>query len=208
MKNHNELSLFMIAILAGIAIASLGGKTAPHNRLGWFILIAGLSSSLIGFLFLVFAQYRQRIKLATIDRSLWLIVPGFLAISLIPPLEFLLLPATLPRTALMEEIGLLLLGAGLLFYLRYRYVHELWDIGGVLVSSDPHLSTTGKRRLTCYVEYIGLALLSLGICIGYSSLIGLCAILLVLLPVLIYRITRENRSQSTIFTPFTSHKVF
>jgi protein-S-isoprenylcysteine O-methyltransferase Ste14 len=178
MNNLPKLALLMIIILAGIAVAWLGGITAPNNRLGWFMLVAGLSSCLVGLLH---------------DRSLWLIFAGFLAISLIPPLEFLLLPATLPRTALMEEIGLLLLGAGLLFYLRSRYAHELWDIGGNLSNPDPSLTTAHIHQLTRFLVYMGLALLALGVSVGYSSLIGLCAILLLLLPAFIHRIALENK---------------
>ena len=70
MNNLPKLALLMIIILAGIAVAWLGGITAPNNRLGWFMLVAGLSSCLVGLLHLAIAQYRQRIKSDATDRSL------------------------------------------------------------------------------------------------------------------------------------------
>ena len=186
MTGNMKLAILMSTIIAGLIIALLGWFTVPGNRLGWFLLISGGIYCLVGPLYLAVANFRQKIKSDSGERSFWLIVPGLLVISLIPPLEYLLLPSTLPRTVLMEEAGLILLGAGLFFFLRSRYALEFWDIGGSLDHPVPSLTHAGIMQVMRYPAGIGLALLALGICIGYSSLIGLCVVLLILLPGLIY----------------------
>ena len=48
MDKQMELAILIITIVAGFIVALLGGITAPDNRLGWFMLIAGVCRCMVG----------------------------------------------------------------------------------------------------------------------------------------------------------------
>ena len=117
MSRMAVLFLLIAAPALAILLASLGLETLNSNLLGWFLLLIGvgyLAGGVIYFFILKkpFWQPAQGGKVAgeeTGDRSFWLILPGFLAVFFASPLEWLYLPATLPRTAWLQAAGIALL---------------------------------------------------------------------------------------------------
>jgi len=191
MTKKMKCALLFISIVSSLAIAALGLEIRTNNRLGWLLFFLGVSVCIAGSLFLAISKYRDSLKVTPSDRSLWIISMGLLAICLVPPLEYLYLPTGLPRTVIMEEIGLILMGAGLLFLFRSRFLLELWDFGDDERMPDRRLTRKGTYQIARYPGYAGLVLIAIGLCIGFSSLFGLLAVVVLLLPGIGYRMQLE-----------------
>jgi protein-S-isoprenylcysteine O-methyltransferase Ste14 len=63
----------------------------------------------------------------------------------------------------------------------------------VEVQSDHRLIRSGPYRFVRHPGYTGFVLMTLGVVLGYSSVIGLAGIVLLLLPGLAYRMNVEER---------------
>jgi protein-S-isoprenylcysteine O-methyltransferase Ste14 len=102
------------------------------------------------------------------------------------------LPAVLPRLLWMQIAGLVLILAAIALRIWARkHIRGLYS-GHVEVQSDHHLVQSGPYRYIRHPGYTGFLLMVLGLVIGYSSWIGLVAILVVLIPGLAYRIKVEE----------------
>jgi protein-S-isoprenylcysteine O-methyltransferase Ste14 len=202
MKSNTIIRLFLLIIGNALALllALLALETTSKNFLGWFLFAISLAYGAGGVIYL----WRSRDeggnkRTEPNNRSFWWILPGFIAIFFAPPLEFLFLPALLPRGITMELAGLVIILMGLVIriwtrmtiggmysgYLRVKIVH-------VLVTDGPY----------CWVRhpgYTGFIVMAVGLCIGYSSLIGLAAIPLLLLPGLAYRMMVEEKLLTEYF---------
>lgn len=196
-KSLTLIYLSMMVVVS-CATAALGLQTRDNNHLGWVLLLLGGIFCVVGLLYLSFAKYRENIEVELKDRSLWLLTPGFLVILIISPLEYLYLKSILPRTDFMQEVGLVLFGAGLLFCFRSRFFVELWDPGDDQVQTDFRLTRRGTYQTMRYLDYAGYGLIALSLCLGYSSLIGLLAILGLLLPGIVYRMRSEGMQEKAI----------
>ena len=127
------------------------------------------------------------------NRSFWWIIPGFVAIFFAPPFEFLFLSPHLPRNLGMELAGLVIILFGLVVRVWTRLTIGRMYSGYLRVKVGHILITDGPYRLVRHPGYTGFVIMALGLCIGYSSLIGLAAIPLLLLPGLAYRMRVEER---------------
>jgi protein-S-isoprenylcysteine O-methyltransferase Ste14 len=93
----------------------------------------------------------------------------------------------------MQIAGLVLILAAVALRIWVRsHIRGLYS-GHVEVQAGHRLVKSGPYRLVRHPGYTGFLLLALGIALGYSSLIGLIAIPLLLLPGLAYRMKVEEK---------------
>ncbi len=200
----SRLAIFFLLFPApalALVLALLGLETVSRNLLGWLLLVFGIAyPAAIVIQYWIrresFWQPRQDGKALAEeigDKSFWLILPGMLAAFFAPPLEYIYLPALLPRTTAMQIAGLalILLGVGLRIWTRAA-IKDHYS-GHVQVVSKSQLVQSGPYRFIRHPGYAGYFLFALGICIGYSGLIGLAAIPILMLPGFTYRMNLEER---------------
>jgi len=200
----SRLAIFFLMIVApalSIFLALLGLETLRGNILGWFLLVFGIAYPAGGVIYYFIrrepfwrsAQVGETVLEERGDRSFWAILPGFLVVFFAPPLEWMYLSAVLPRTLWMQIAALLLiLAAAALRIWARTHIRGLYS-GHVEVQADHRLVQSGPYRFVRHPGYTGFLLLTLGVAFGYSSLIGLAAIPVLLLPGLAYRMTVEER---------------
>lgn len=200
----SRLAIFFLIVVApalSICLALLGLETLGSNILGWFLLVLGIAYPAGGVIY-YFIRREPFWKSAgggeanreeKGDISFWLILPGFLAVFFAPPLEWLYLPTVLPHTIGMQIPGLMLILAAVALHVWTRaHIRGLYS-GHVEVLAEHRLVQSGPF---CYIRhpgYTGFLLMTLGVAIGYSSLIGLAAVPVLLLPGLAYRMRVEER---------------
>ena len=193
-----KLTYLSTIVVVSCAIAALGLVTRENNHLGWVLLLLAGIFCVFGLFYLSIPKHRESIKVELKNRSLWLLAPGLLVILIVPPLEYLYLKSILPRTDFMQEVGLVLFSAGLLFCFRSRIFVELWNPGDDQVQTDFRFTRRGTYQTTRYLDYAGYSLIALSLCLGYSSLIGLLAILGLLLPGIVYRMRMEGMQEKAV----------
>jgi protein-S-isoprenylcysteine O-methyltransferase len=196
MKSNMVVRIFLLVAGNALALvlALLALETTIANFLGWFLFAACLAYGAGGVIYL----WRNRDdkdsrRTETGNRSFWWILPGFAAVFFAPPLEFLFLPPLLPRGIGMELTGLLVLVTGMAMRVWTRMTIGGMYAGYVSVTAGHVLVTDGPYRWVRHPGYTGFVIIALGLCIGYSSLIGLAAIPVLLLPGLAYRMKVEER---------------
>ncbi len=206
----NRMAVFFLVCLAPIlalVLALLGLETVSGNFLGWLLLAFGIAypaATVIQFWIRKESFWQPRFGGRAIaeeigDSSFWLILPGMMAGFFAPPLEYIYLPAVLPRSLWMQLIGLALiaLAMGLRIWTR-RTIKSRYS-GHVQVTTDHQLVQQGPYRFIRHPGYAGYFLFALGICIGYSSLIGLAAIPFLMLPGFVHRMNLEERLLAASF---------
>ena len=200
MNNVIRIFLLVIGNALALVLALLALETTPTNFLGWFLFAIGIAYGAGGVIYLWRNQnIEDSVRAETGNRSFWWILPGFLAIFFAPPLEFLHLPAWLPRGIGMELAGLVIILLGLLLRVWTRLTIGAMYSGYLRVKVGHVLVTDGPYRFVRHPGYSGLLLMALGLCIGYSSLIGLIAIPVLLIPGLSFRMKVEERMMSEVF---------
>jgi protein-S-isoprenylcysteine O-methyltransferase Ste14 len=200
MSRPAAIFLMIPAAALAICLALLGLETLHTNLLGWFLLVIGVAypAGAVIYYFIrrePFWSAGGSGKAAleeTGDRSFWTILPGFLVVFFGPPLEWLHLPAWLPRGLGMQIAGLALILAAVVLRIWARsHIRGLYT-GHVEVQTGHRLVQSGPYRLIRHPGYTGFLLMALGLAVGYSSWIGLAAIPLLLLPGLAYRMKVEE----------------
>ena len=200
MNNGIRIFLLVIGNALALLLALLALETTPTNFLGWFLFAIGIAYGAGGVIYLWRNQnIEDSVRAETGNRSFWWILPGFLAIFFAPPLEFLYLPTWLPRGTNMELAGLVIILLGLLLRVWTRLTIGTMYSGYLRVKVGHVLVTDGPYRFVRHPGYSGLVLMALGLCIGYSSLIGLIAIPILLIPGLSFRMKVEERMLSEEF---------
>jgi len=201
MSRTARFFLLAIAPLLAVLLALLGVKTLPANPLGWFLLLVGMvfGPGLI-VTYLVFRRRFWESPLAGTtlqeehsDRSFWLVALGMSAAFYLSPLEYITLPASLPRSEWMSYsgAGLVVLGSVLFIWAR-RTLGKNYS-GHLSVKAGQKLVQHGPYRLIRHPAYAGYLLMALGTSLGYSSLAGLISVLALLLPGLVYRMKIEEK---------------
>ena len=200
MNNGIRIFLLVIGNALALLLALLALETTPTNFLGWFLFAIGIAYGAGGVIYLWRNQnIEDSVRAETGNRSFWWILPGFLAIFFAPPLEFLYLPTWLPRGTNMELAGLVIILLGLLLRVWTRLTIGTMYSGYLRVKVGHVLVTDGPYRFVRHPGYSGFVLMALGLCIGYSSLIGLIAIPILLIPGLSFRMKVEERMLSEEF---------
>ena len=195
--------IFFLLILApalALVLALLGLETLNENIFGWLLLVIGIGypAGAIAY-FWIHKEPFWKTKAGgdTLveeigDKSFWLILPGFLAAFFAPPLEYIYLPAFLPRVGWIEIIGLVLVIIGVALRLWARSAIKGQYSGHIQVTAEQQLVQSGPYRYIRHPGYTGYIFMAFGVCLGYSSLIGLAAILILMLPGLMYRMNLEE----------------
>ncbi len=191
-----RILLILCVYLLGCILGYLGFITYQHNLIGWFLILTALAYGLGGPYLL-----RSNLKKVDVQRqekrdlSFWLVLPGFLVVFYASPLEYIYLPEYLPfaRTNVMQIIGVGLIIISLMLHGWARWALKGMYSGRVQVKTGHTLVQQGPYHFLRHPAYAAYLLMSLGIAIGYSSLIGLLAVPVLLLPGLIYRMNVEEK---------------
>jgi protein-S-isoprenylcysteine O-methyltransferase Ste14 len=200
MDNAIRIFLLVIGNALALLLALLALETTPTNFLGWFLFALGIAYGAGGVIYL----WRNRSSADSVrsephNRSFWWILPGFLVIFFAPPLEFLHLPVSLPRGIGMELAGLIIILLGLVLRAWTRLTIGAMYSGYLRVKVGHMLVTDGPYRFIRYPGYAGFVIIASGLAVGYSSLIGLMAIPMLLIPGLAFRMRAEERLLSEVF---------
>ena len=195
------LFMLLVAPVLAICLALLGLETLGSNILSWFLLVLGVAYPAGGVIYYFIrrepfwksAGRGEAAREEKGDRSFWAILAGFLAVFFAPPIEWMYLPAVLPRILWMQIAGLALILAAVALRIWARaHIRGLYS-GHVEVQVGHRLVQSGPYRFVRHPGYTGFLLMTLGVVIGYSSLIGLVALPVLLLPGLAYRMKVEER---------------
>jgi protein-S-isoprenylcysteine O-methyltransferase Ste14 len=199
-KNAVRFLLFIVPALA-ILLALIGVETLGTNLLGWFLLMTGIICA-AGIVIVAYIRretfWESQLNGNTVqsergDLSFWMTTFGMMAVFYLSPLEYMYVTEQLPRTPLMELVGVALVVFGIvLFVWARRTLGENYS-GHLSTKQGQRLIQTGPYRMIRHPAYTGFLLMSVGLALGYSSLVGIAAILLALLPSVIYRIWVEEK---------------
>lgn len=201
------LFLLIIAPALALCLGLIGLETLSDNILGWFLLVFGIAYPVGGVIY-YFIRHEpfwkstdggKTAKEEKKDNSFWAILPGFLVVFFAPPLEWMYLPAVLPRVTWLQITGLILILTAIALRIWARaHIRGLYS-SHVEVLSTHRLVQSGPYRIIRHPGYTGLVLMALGLAIGYASLVGLVAVPILILPGLAYRIMVEERLLSEKF---------
>lgn len=200
---------FLVVVTLGLAIllALLGWMTVKSNLLGWFLLLTGL----IYFFGIILVYWFRKIqywrpqaqgeimKEERDDWSFWAIVLGMVSAFYLPPFEYLYFGAILPRNIWTQGTGLLLLSLGSMLFIWARRTLGKYYSGHISVLESQPLVQSGSYHFIRHPAYAGYLLIALGIALGYSSLIGIILLPILLFPSVIYRLSVEDKLLSEHF---------
>jgi protein-S-isoprenylcysteine O-methyltransferase Ste14 len=133
------------------------------------------------------------------DLSYWLIIPGMLITFFVSPIEYLFFPYFSTLSNWLKVSGLILVVLGVIIFVWARKALGSSYSGHVSVQVELQLVQSGPYHIIRHPAYLGYLLMSLGISLGYLSLVGLFSIPVFLLPGLIYRIRVEDKLLSRHF---------
>jgi len=192
--------LLFITPLLAVMLGLLGLATLRTNLMGGFLLLVGIGYILgLGIVYWIKKEQFWNSNLRGIvvqeekgDLSYWLIIPGMLISFFVSPIEYLSFPFYFPLSNWLKVSGLTLVALGVIFFVWARKVLGSSYSGHVSVQVEQQLVQSGPYHIIRHPAYLGYLLMSLGISLGYFSLVGLCAIPAILLPGLIYRIKVED----------------
>ncbi|MHB9033084.1 MAG: methyltransferase family protein [Anaerolineae bacterium] len=193
--------LLVAAPALAVLLAVLGYLTLPTNILGWFLLFVGFIYFFGTFISLAIRKGRfyepptagQPRRDEHRDRSFWYIVVGMTAAFYLPPAYYLLLPAVIASSLVLQIAGLFLVAGGAALFAWARRTLGIYFSGHLVVTADQPLVQRGPYRVIRHPGYAAYILMALGISIGYASFVGLGVILFVLLPGVVYRVRVEER---------------
>ncbi|HLO16047.1 MAG TPA: isoprenylcysteine carboxylmethyltransferase family protein [Anaerolineales bacterium] len=200
---NRKAILFLLAIVPALAIllALIGMETLGTNLLGWFLLMTGIICA-AGIVIVAYIRretfWESQINGDTVqsergDLSFWMTTFAMMAVFYLSPLEYMYVTEQLPRTSLMEFVGVALVVLGIvLFVWARRTLGENYS-GHLSTKHGQQLIQDGPYRIIRHPAYAGFLLMLVGLALGYSSLAGIAAFLFALLPSMIYRIWIEEK---------------
>ena len=202
MKSDAAVRIFLLSggNMLAMLLALLALETTLTNFLGWFLFASAIAYGAGGVVYL----WRNREGEDTShtekgNRCFWYILPGFRSYFLRTTARISFPPAFVPRGIALELTGLIIILAGLTVRIWTRTSMGDTYSGYLHVRAGHLLLTDGPYYLVRHPGYTGFVIIALGLCIGYSSLIGLAGILFLLLPGLAYRIKVEECLQTEKF---------
>lgn len=200
----SHVAIFFLVVLTlglSLVLSFLGFATIQSNLLGWFLLLAGLVY-FFGVIIVYWIRGRHfwrslaKGRIVLEERNDWsfrTIVAGMIAVFYLPPVEFLYFKNILPQSIWMQSIGLIFILCGSLLFIWARHTLGNYYSGHVSVVEGQPLMQDGPYRFVRHPAYMGYLLIAVGIAAGYSSLIGLAVIPILLLTAVIYRLSVEDK---------------
>ncbi len=193
----HQIAILFVRILApalGVLLGLLGFATLGTNMLGWFLFVAGVlyaaAAVIVAYVLRRNFWEAQATGLVTHaeagDRSFWWLTIGMAAVFFLSPLEFLYLTANGIPADWLEVVGICVAVLGGLIYLWARRSRRTQSAG------QP-LNPVGPYRFLRHPAYAGFLLAGLGMALGYASVWGCAALLLILLPAVLWRVHVEER---------------
>ena len=198
MSRSAQFFLLVLAPALSLVLALLGVETLSDNVMGWPLLILGIAypaTAISAYCIrkVPFWQAAGRVLHEEQgDRSFWGILPGMIGAFFASPLEYMYMGALLPRSMTLQIAGLALLAVGTALGAWARYALRGSHSGHVQVTAEQALVIRGPYCLMRHPSYAGFLLVAAGVAVGYSSLLGLAATGLLLLPALAHRIRVEE----------------
>jgi hypothetical protein len=199
MTKNIKISLNFVGVIGFYVVAALAMETTQSNPYGWILLLIGIGYSIAGTFRLAIAEFRERLVIEATDIAYWWPGAGMLAVCLSSPLEYIYLSASLPRGPAIQEAGILLFGIGLITFLWAGWISNRNGGAGARHESRGLTTRPDVYQLVRYPAGAGLGMIAFSICLGYSSLYGLLAFLLIFVPGVLYRLRSGNRVKFDIF---------
>ncbi len=199
---NRPIFIFLVILVPvlGFGLALLGIITLSTNMMGGFLILAGLAYA-VGVI-VVFWQKRDKFWTAKTgeefsaeeknDLSFWFILPGMITCFFLSPVEFLLIEEIIQRTKIFQITGLCLVFSGVILFLWARNHLKENYTGHLSIKTKQPLITTGPYRFIRHPGYASFILIALGVSLAYSSLIGIVAVPVLIVPGLLFRIHREE----------------
>lgn len=133
------------------------------------------------------------------DRSFWFVNLGMIASFFLPPLEYLFFGFKLLRTQWVQTVGIVFIICGVVLFIWARRTLGTSYSGHISVTDGQKLVQNGPYNVVRHPGYAAYLLIAIGIAVGYSSLVGLISILLLLMPGLFFRIKVEEKVLASYF---------
>jgi protein-S-isoprenylcysteine O-methyltransferase Ste14 len=200
----NQAAVFFLTILTpmlSVLLAWLGWISLPVNIMGAFLLLTGVVFSM-GIIItywirkILFWNPKNGARASHEEKgdlSFWLILPGMIVSFFLSPVEFLYLPVLIPHTLVDQIAGLVLVGISVALFIWARRATRRNYSGHLMTTESQELVQTGPYRFIRHPAYTSYLLMAFGVGLGYSSLIGIVSVIILLLPAMIYRIRVEER---------------
>ncbi len=207
MSHFAILFLRLIAPALGVLLGLLGYTSLQKNAMGWFLLVIGVvyaaGSVIMVYLRRVYfwdAQIPGKIAVAEHgERSFWFLSGSMMLVVFLSPLEFLYFEAEEVPFGWPEAVGAGLVSLGGALFLWARRTLASSYSGQLSVRTGQPLVQRGPYRMIRHPAYTGYLMVALGLAIGYSSFWGAGALLLLLVPAVVWRIHVEDQLLSTHF---------
>lgn len=191
------IPILILAYLLVCVLGYLGIATRRTNLLGWFLILTAVAYGISGPLLLRDNLGREEavIRKEHQDRSFWVILPGFLMVFYAAPLEWLIISKLFVggRGIWSQILGLIIVTAGIALLSWARVTLKDLYSGRVQILASHSLVQNGPYHFLRHPAYASYLLMCLGIGIGYSSLVSLLSVPLLLVPGLVYRIRIEEK---------------
>lgn len=193
----NVPMLFLVRLVPpamGVLAGLLGVATLEANLLGWLLLVAGVLYA-AGEIIATYILRRdaQPESAASSAAVTWPLRAAVALALFVAPLECLYLKLDARRTIELELAGVCLglLAAGLF----------AWTRAGRDDSDHAGIQASGVYRVVRYPACTAYLLGALGLAIGYGSVWGFAALLLVLVPAVLLHIRWADRTRSMRMGP-------
>jgi protein-S-isoprenylcysteine O-methyltransferase Ste14 len=201
MNRNAVFFLIYIAPALALVLAWLGWVTIQTNPMGWFLMMVGLVYPMgMAIVYWIrkarFWESKAGGKIAQEergDRSYWLITLGMIAAFYGPPIEYVYFPSRLSHPIWMKIAGVILVIFGIFLFVWARQIMRAYYTGHLSVTLRQQLVQSGPYHFIRHPAYLGYLWMALGVSLGYSSIAGLAAVLLILLPAVICRIRVEEK---------------
>ncbi len=182
----------VLLVLGGMSALMLGLIASTRSLMGWALAVwgTGLLIESLGLSHHLVHPNAESRGMET--RKEKMTMAGILAVSIIPAVDFLALPALLPRTAWIQDAGLILCALGVLILLRSKISWESWGNEDVPMPAIRREIDSGPNHANRFLEYAGAVLWAMGICIGFGSLAGIAAVIALFIPGMLPEKPRET----------------